>query len=178
MSITLGQIAEFLEKREMRFERDDEKDFVTTGIGDAENSAILFIRARDDGANFNLQMEPIKKDKSGMLDVDNDHPHLHKLLMFLLLKNYQMKYGNWEYDYNDGDLRFAVEIPIEDGDMTYSQFERVISVCFTALDDIKNIQYILDNGEIPEDKSGEEQLREFLLKQLKALGSKTEEDGI
>lgn len=176
MAVTLEQIEVFLKQKGMNYQRDSEKDAIVSGVGDSDNSAYILIRAKDDGKNFNLQMEPLNKDKSNMFDIDANHPHILKALMYLLHCNYQMKYGNWEYDFNDGDLRFAVEIPLEDSQLTYAQFEKIVSVCFTALGDVDGIHHILSTGEMPKQKSSDDVLADTLRKMLAQLEAKSSSD--
>jgi len=177
MAVTLDQLEEFLKQKEMNYERDDEENLIQTGIGDSENSGMIFIRSLDDGKNFLLQLEPIKKDKSGMFDIDFSHQNINKVLMFLMYKNYSYKHGKWEYNFNDGDLRFSISIPLEDAIMTFDQFDTLIRVCYSSLDEIGSISYILENGEIPEEKSGEEKMAEMLRKMLSEIeGKKSDSD--
>ena len=127
-------------------------------------------------------MEPLKDDKSGMFDVSMDHEHIQLLLPQLLYANYQTKFGTWEYDPSDGDIRFAIEIPLEDAHMTQKQFRRIMSGVSTALKAQKKFKTIIKTGEVPEDDSDEaaEMLKKLMamLKESKTGKSSDDEDGI
>lgn len=183
MAFTLKQIGEYLTEMEFNFEDDKERDAIVTGAGNDSESAMIFIRAKENGEMFSLQMEPMKDDKSGMFDIPMDHENIHLLLPQLLYANYQSKFGTWEYDPSDGDIRFAIEIPLEDAQMTQKQFKRIISGVFSALEAQKKFKTIISTGEVPEEDDDEDQLE--MLKKLVAMmeaskkgKSSDDEDGI
>lgn len=167
MAFTLEQIGEYLKELEFNFEHDTERDAIVTGAGKDGQSAMIFIRAKEDGEMFSLQMEPLNDDKSGPFDIPMDHEHIQLLLPQLLYANFQSKFGTWEYDPSDGDIRFAIEIPLEDAKMTENQFKRIMSMVFTALDEQKKFKTIINTGEVPEDDADEDQLE--MLKKLVAM---------
>jgi hypothetical protein len=131
-----------------------------------------------------LQAEPLDDNKKP-LDVAKDHKYLCVLLPQLLYYNYMTKFGTWEYDPSDGDLRFAIEIPLEDATMTEGQFRRIMSMMETSLEQVANIKHILKTGQIPEDEIAKEfeatlmgAFAKFLEEQKKSGGSSGSSDGI
>lgn len=185
MAVSLEQVCEYLEKLEFKFSQED-KGVVITGISRDNISAMLFIRTKEDGGLLTMQMEPINEDKSEHFNIPSDSEHINLILPQLLKANYETKFGTWEYDPRDGDLRFAIEIPFEDAVMTYNQFHRIMGMFFTALDAQKNIMHTFKTGEVLEDDGMMEELlkagladkfMEFL-KAEAAKSDKKDDDGI
>jgi len=73
--------------------------------------------------------------------------YIETLLPQLLLYNYHLKFGTWEYHKDRGDLRFTVEIPLEDAKMTFKQFEKIISTVQSTLEQVRDIRNIVTTGE-------------------------------
>lgn len=111
-----------------------------------------------------------------------DHEHSGIVLPHLLYLNYKTKFGTWEYDPIDGEIRLAVEIPLEDALMTESQFKRIFEFVVTNVDTYYNeINKILETGELPKDDNDiEDLLMQMLLKVIKdkKTDSSNDEDGI
>jgi hypothetical protein len=177
MAFTLAQIKGYLDELEMKIISDDE-DKIVFGMGSDGQVGGVFIRAREDGEVFDLQMEPLNEDMSNF-DLDTDTPHLATALAHMLYMNYKSKFGSWEYDPSDGDIRFSVEIPLEDAVMTKKQFKRVLSMVDTQISQIAEIKTILETGEVPvKDNSDEIAQLEALLAALKGSSSSEGGDGI
>lgn len=183
MAVTLEQIAGYLSEMGMEFDYDRENEVITSGAGDGSNAGAIFIRTKENGDIFTLQLEPLD-DNHDSLDPASTHEHIGVLLPQLLYFNYNTKFGTWEYDPSDGDLRFSVEIPLEDALMTEKQFQRIISMLGTSLDHIGKIKHILKTGEAPEnDISGGmaelmEQFGEFLKEQQQGGKKGGDSEGI
>lgn len=184
MAITLQEIAKYLEAEEFNYKLDAEREVIVTGVAKNGQSGALYIRMKENGEMFSLEMEPLKDDTSGHFDVSVNHPHLMLLLQQMLYANYQTKFGSWEYDPSDGDLKFTVELPVEDGTITLKQFHRIVSGAFTALDSQAAFKKILETGKVPAEESQEEKaiaLLKAMLAQAKASADKKssgESDGI
>ncbi|MCX6024490.1 MAG: YbjN domain-containing protein [Chloroflexi bacterium] len=57
----------------------------------------------------------------------------HECLAALMALNYQFSLGSFEWDPNDGEVRFRIGLPLDDNDLTQAQFRRVLGVtCFTV----------------------------------------------
>ena len=79
---------------------------------------------------------------------------MFQLFSHLLFLNYKTKFGTWEFDPSDGDIRLAVEIPLEDALMTEKQFLRIKDFMVQNGDThADEILHILKTGEAPEDDS-------------------------
>ncbi len=185
MGFTLDEVEKWLGELGMNFtrDRDNNDDKIVFGMSDKESKGMAFLRARENGDIFCLEFEPID-DNNKPLDVEQSHQHINVLLMQMLYQNYITKFGTWEYDPNDGDIRFVVEIPLEDAKMTKNQFRRVLSILGDALEFIPKMKHILATGEVPEDEVGEDLMRamfrEFLdfMKSKKSGGSGDDKEGI
>lgn len=180
MAISLQQIKGFLEENDMKFQEND--DLILSMIGNSGETTALFFRAREDGDIFEMQAEPLTDDNS-QYDLDMNHPHTSLVMQYILRSNYQTKFGTWELDHKDGDLRFAVEIPLEDAVMTSKQFKRILSILSTVTDAQKAIKYIVEHGEFPSKKTDDVDsalMAEFaeFLRMKKAAQSGSSSDGI
>ncbi len=131
MGMSLETISKWLDEDDTKHHHDQEKEVIIFGAkGDVQT--IHFIRLREEGELFDYQVQ-IRVDDENLV-VPSDHTNINKLLQYLLHKNYVTKFGCWEYDYTDGDIRFSVEIPLEDGSLTQKQFNRITSMMYTNVD--------------------------------------------
>ena len=178
MSVTLEQIAKYLNNAELKYQHDEEKELIFLASGDEGSVYTHFIRAKEDGDIFEWQMQ-ILDDTRDIIDI-KDHKHTGKVLSHLLFLNYKTKFGTWEFNPKDGDIRLAVEIPLEDALITEKQFNRIMSLMLVdAAKHADEILHILKTGESPKDNSEAEILAMFeeLLEQLKDT-SFDDNDGI
>lgn len=183
MAVKLKEISSWLDSMGIKHFHDAEREQIVFGIGDGkeENNIQVFIRAREDGNLFTMDLEPMM-DKNNRLDITPNHPHINTLLMRMLYENYECKFGTWEYDPNDGDIVMKVEIPLEDAKMTEKQFRRIFSITSAALDFVGVMKHIIKTGEVPEDD--DEMIEQFFgdflefIKSKKSGKSKDDSDGI
>ena len=120
MAVTLQEISSWLDKLETKHHLDEDREVVVYGFGSEEQAQSVYIRAKEDGEMFevNMQLLDDNKDNKNI----KDHEHASKVLQHMLYLNYKTKFGTWEFDPSDGDIRLAVEIPLEDAIMTEKQF--------------------------------------------------------
>lgn len=183
MAVTLKEISSWLDIEEIKHEISDEK--IIFGAGDGENTQGYFIKTVDDGKVFDASMQILDENKDFVSL--KEHINAGKVLEFILLRNYQTKFGTWEYDPADGDIRLTVEVPLEDALMTQKQFSRIIQMMITdGTNTSVKIKHILKTGEIPADDT-EARMMEMFAKMLamieagnNATGSSTgsDSDGI
>lgn len=180
MSMEIEAISEWLNNREIKHSLDKEENLIYFGAGGAVQTA-HYIRVVENGEFFIYQIQLVQD--NGYLNVDKEHKSLLPLLQYLMRENYIKKFGSWEYNYENGDIRFSIEIPFEsDGYLTENQFNRICSLTFFDVDNIaQNILKILETGEMPI----EEDILEIFSKKLKSLKQSLnqpteddEEDGI
>lgn len=181
MAFTLEEIGAYF-NNDVKFEIDTEQESLIFGMTDGTEKGMVFIRARENGEVFSLEMEPLNEDQS-RFDIPSNHPHVHLALPQLLFANYSTKFGTWEYDPNDGDLKFSIEFPIEDGTITQKQFERILSGVSSAFEYQAQFRHVLETGTLPVQEFKLEQLKtliDTIVKQVEAqqTPSKEYEDGI
>ena len=168
MAITLNEISRWLEEDDTKHQVKEEKDLIVFGAqGDVKTAH--FIKLRENGDMFKYEIQMLDEEQN-MFKVDKNHQYIQTILEYLLYENYNTKFGCWEYDYNDGDLKYTIEIPLEDATMTQKQLKRISSLAFGDVDTMfNNITKILKTGEMPEDddSSTDDLLKKLLL--LKAL---------
>jgi hypothetical protein len=182
MAVTLKEISGWLDIEEIKHHTEDEK--IMFGAGDENNTQGYFIRTKENGNIFDATMQIFDENKNFISLKDKEYAG--KVLEFILLKNYETKFGTWEYDPADGDVRLSVEIPLEDALMTQKQFSRIIQMMITdGTNTSSKIKEILKTGEIPADNSEAEMLALFeqmiaMIKSKRDTGSSTgsESDGI
>lgn len=178
MAVTLETIATMLEEKEVKFHHDSEKEVIVFAAGDEDTTQSHFIRTREDGEMFQWQMQLLDDNKDTI--TIKDHAHAPVALSHMLGMNYNTKFGTWEYDLTDGDIRLAVEIPLEDALMTEKQFSRIFGYMIdNGQKGADAIRHILETGKIPEDNSDAEMLAKLeALMELLQKGSASSEDGI
>lgn len=180
MSVELNEISGWLDNLDIKHQLDNDDKIIRTALGGDVNLAIM-IKAKDDGKTFELVANCIDMETEKFLKI-KDHEHSGIVLPHLLYLNYKTKFGTWEYDPTDGEIRLAVEIPLEDALMTESQFKRIFEFVAGSVDTYYNeINKILETGELPKDDNDiEDLLMQMLLKAIKdrKTDSSNDEDGI
>jgi len=183
MAVKLEEIMEYLKNADFKHHHDKENEVVVLMTGDEDSTYAHFIRANDDGRIFEWQMEILDENRK-RLNIKN-HKYAGQVLSHLLFLNYKTKFGTWEYDPSDGDVRLAVEIPLEDALMTEDQFNRIKDFMVHNGDThADEILQILQTGEVPKDESAdmfaqlELMLAELQAKKKELTGNDSDEDGI
>ena len=179
MAVTLQEISGWLDNIGIKHKLDEEKIFF--GAGDEENTQGYFIRAQENGDIFDAQMQILDENRD-FVSLEGQE-HAAKVLEHILYLNYTTKFGTWEYDPRDGDIRLAVEIPLEDATMTEKQFNRICGLLIKeGTNAAKDIKQILKTGEIPkkDDETDVVAMLEALLAEAKAKAAEaaTAEDSI
>jgi len=123
MAITLEQISTWLTEKETNHKHDTDKGIIIFATGNSETTQSHFIRARENGELFSWQMQILDSELDNIKIKDNQY--LLEILSHILYMNYNTKFGTWEFDPTDGDIRLVVEIPLEDAIMTEKQFSRI-----------------------------------------------------
>lgn len=182
MAFTLEQITGYLDTVDFKYKYEKEEERIVLMTGDEDSTYLHFIRAKEDGDIFDWKMSILDKNRDHL--TIKDHEHAGKVLSYILLLNYNTKFGTWEYDPSDGDIRLAVEIPLEDALMTEKQFIRIMSLMIKdsakASDEILSI---LETGKIPKDESDAEMIAKLeemiaVLKGSSSTSSSTTDDAI
>lgn len=178
MAVTLEQIATWLKENEIKFEHNTEKEVIVFVMSSDEASQAHFIRTREDGELFDWAMQLLDSNRDNVNIKDNQYAA--KVLSHMLYMNYQTKFGTWEFDPADGDIRLQVEIPLEDALMTEKQFKRILGFMRkNGQEGADAVLHIMKTGELPEENSEEEMIAtlEEMLAKLKGETA-TSEEGI
>lgn len=178
MAVTLEQIGTWLKESEIKFEHNAEKEVIVFVMSSEESSQAHFIRAREDGELFDWAMQLLDSNRDNINIKENQYSA--KVLSHMLYMNYQTKFGTWEFDPSDGDIRLQVEIPLEDAVMTTKQFKRILGFMRkNGQEGADQIRHIMKSGALPEDNSEEEMIAklEEMLARLKG-DTATAEEGI
>lgn len=155
MATTIQQIAQFLDQRNWKYHLDEEKNRIVTAVvaENVENFLLLF-DLTENGEYLQIVAPQL------LAGVKN---HVYKGVLFqtLLALGWETKMVRWEYNLLNGEVRAAVEIPIEDGVLTQQQFDRILYSLIHVVDEIAmpRLLAVLQTGEDP----GEKQLGERLL---------------
>jgi len=177
MAVNLEQIVGYLENANFKHQYIEEKKVIVLYTGDEDSTYSHYIRAKDDGDIFEWKMHILDENKD-RLNI-KDHKYIGRVLSHLLYLNYATKFGTWEFDPSDGDIRLAVEIPLEDALMTEKQFNRIKDFMQRNGDSAADeILHILKTGTIPEDNSEADMIAELEAMLLKLKGSASTNDGI
>ena len=150
MAFTLEQISTWLNEKDTKHKHDTDKGVIFFASGNSETTQSHFIRATENGEMFTWQMQILDSD----LDSINvkDSQYLLQILSHMLYMNYSTKFGTWEFDPSDGDIRLVVEIPVEDAVMTEKQFSRIYGFMTTnAQEGADAIRSIVKTGKAPLD---------------------------
>jgi len=126
MATTVEQIVGFLEQLEIKFSRRDDGTLVIISGNDTDTQA-SFVRLKEDGEMFSLETN-IYDSESDMIKLAADSPHKLAIFEYILMRNFTLKFGCWEVDSGDGEIRFTVEFPLEDSQLTLKQFTRIVSI--------------------------------------------------
>ncbi len=163
MAISTAKIKQYLKEVDFNYDERD-ADTIVTGFSDDEgNKVVIVIRLMEDGEY--LQMRTIKHLDDLVAEADAEQRA--ELLKWMLNKNYTTKTGAWEYDPDDHDHHLSIGHIIEDGDLTYKQFLRMLGVMTKSASLIPEMKQVLGINDAAIDPV--EQKRQELLAQLRAL---------
>lgn len=181
MAVTLEEIKGWLDAKELNYKEAEQHDSaVHLAFSNDGFDGYVKIELEEDGELIQVYCNEWVADDE-LLKV-KDHKYQLLVLQYLLDKNYREKFGTWELDPTDGEVRFAVEIPLEDNTLTEKQFNRIMYRAFNTQEEFEVIHKILETGEIPEDEeAGTSALLAELMQQLEEKikeGGSNEDDGI
>lgn len=163
MAISIAKIYAFLDHMEINYEKKDEETVLTAFNDGKGNRIAVIIRLLEDG-EF-LQLRTLKHLDDLVAEASPDKRV--ELMKWMLNENYTNKTGSWEYDPADHDHHISIGHPIEDGDLTFKQFKRMLSVIQNSTDSIPEMKKVL--GLVVEELDPIERKRQELLAQLRAL---------
>ena len=171
MAMTLKEISAILDEIEFKHSLKEEDEMIFSGGGSSENRLGFFITTPEDGEIFEMDARPL--DANSDFIKAKEHKHVNVLMSYLLLRNYQTKFGTWEFNPESGIVRLMVEIPLEDNNLTKTQLNRIVKMMLSCSKEAGEIKHILEHGSLPLD--GDEAAKkiaelEAMLAQLQGSG--------
>jgi len=163
----LKEIAKWLTENDRKHKYIKKDGVIIFATGDDEITQLHVIIKEKTSTHLAWYMH-VLEDVDGGYDRENhmnlqDNIYKEMILEYVLRLNYQYKFGSWEYDYRDGDIRFYTSFPLEDTGITTKQFERLYKVMTNSGEEgAKGIKYITEHGEFPKESSELSALRELL----------------
>ncbi|WP_299203667.1 hypothetical protein [uncultured Amphritea sp.] len=162
MAITLSRIEQYMDTLGMKYQKKDETTLLT-GATDEKGQVMIAIQLMEDGEFLLIRSV---KHLDDLVEEANDEKRA-ALMSWMLYQNYKSKLGAWEYDPSDHDHHLSVTCPIEDGDLTFKQFTRLLQVITNSCEAIPEMKKLL--GLVSEEIDPIELKRRELLAQLAAL---------
>ncbi len=142
MDTKLEAVGRFLIASTYKVKRVDDALMIT--LENEVARARVYFRTKDDGDILSIELEPLEGDLH--FDLSATHKHLNIVLFQMLRENYKNKFGSWEYNPDVGDLRFTVEIPLADTELSKKQFILIIKMLKRALNTQDELMFIAKNG--------------------------------
>jgi hypothetical protein len=179
MAVTLIEVKRWLDNLEIGYQESQKQEsIILFGFqGKNESTYGVKIELEEDGELLQIYCNLLIDEDQNILKI-KDHEHKALVLQHILNINYNEKFGAWEFDPSDGEIRFAVEIPLEDAKMTEKQFKRIFGHIMSSDERFLEILKIMETGELPEGNITDdlfaslmaEMLAEKLHKDLEAHG--------
>ncbi len=146
MATSVEQISGFMDELKIKYTRRDDGTLVMIS-GDSEDTQASFVRLKEDGEMFSMETN-IYDTNSDMIKIAADSPHKLAIYEYILVRNYTLKFGCWEVDTSDGEIRFTVEFPLEDAILTLKQFTRIITIVIgkQAGEMFSELRRVIDTG--------------------------------
>lgn len=152
MATSYETICEFLEKREIHFERHENGailvQYETRKYLDpnGEANVLIAIELENDGRFIKIFVPNAFS--------YHDGPYKAVVLQAALFVNFQSKMLQFEYDPRDGEIRAMVEFPLEDSPLTEEQFYRAFSGLCVLVEESSPFIHQAMNGTLDAETSG------------------------
>ena len=148
MAMSLKEVSTVLDNIGWKHKlNEDDKVIVSMG-GNSSSDLMFFTRMGEDGEIFDMAARIIEDSTQVTA---KGSKYVTELMAYLLLRNYETKFGTWEFDKEDGTISFAVEIPLEDNTLTEKQLKRITRLMNSAGEEADNIKSLLATGKLPLD---------------------------
>jgi len=170
MAMTLKEVSTIFDDIGFSHKLDEEDNVIISAGGSSENRLAYFVRMREDGEMFDMAGRLLDENANQVNTKGNRYTK--ELMAYLLLRNWETKFGTWEFDHTDGLISFAVEIPLEDNNLTKKQLQRITKIMMSASKEAGDIKSILSTGSLP--LGGDEAAKkiaelEAMLKELQGI---------
>jgi hypothetical protein len=155
MSTTLEHCKQYLDHRQWTYQTHDQTLLTSVTLPNHQTLPLV-IRVSENGEYLQLQAPQLYEIKE----------HHYKGIIFQSIASiqYQYKLLRLEYDIRDGEIRAAIELPLEDTELSQRQFDRCLdSLIYLTTQIVQpRLNAILASGEDP----GTVALAQQLLEQL------------
>lgn len=176
MAISIETIKGYLKKCGIENFGTPEEDVILFGTQTPFGTQGFIIRLLEDGGMFRMS--------TNMLDENNnvlsvkEHKYLNMVLAEMLFKNYQTKFGTWEYNTETGEIVLTVEIPVEDGTITLNQFKRIMDLLVRdGGQGFNDIKYILKHGKKQSEEEIKGEILDFMKKEIEKMEKELKSGG-
>lgn len=144
MTTSLNILTKYLNNRSLQYYVNHQEEEINLYYrGENLKQVLIIIRLLENGEYLQMVIPRIA----------NVQDHVFKGVLFrtLLHLQHQFKLLRLEYDPNSGDVHSSVEIPIEDGELTEEQFNRMfdVLVCITDEQVMPRLKAVLATGDDP-----------------------------
>jgi len=154
--LTIQKLANYMDKQKLKYGVDQANKRILAGFKlqstsvqlviqlDPERNALLFITP-----SITQVMEGPGVTKERVADV----------LAWLMHINYRLLLGNFEWDHRDGEIRYRLAVPTDEGDITFEQFRHCLrAVLGTVNDCYPKLQRLIWGSITLQDALGEEEV--------------------
>lgn len=138
MPTTTEEILGFLDAKEVKYLYDARKETFVICF----TPHVLLIRIEENGEFLQFRTLNFYQYKNGK--------HRELILAMIAAMNYRRKLVKFGYDEADGEINACVDIPVEDGTLTSTQFFRCMAALLEALEESRSrITAVLETGKDP-----------------------------
>ena len=157
MAVKIKQIAKWLKENDLYeikyelYKKDKRIVFVVSG---SENSNLFIVQTMEKGALCVWKMHLLNQEENARENFPTDHMNLPQVMQYALVLDNDRKFGRWEYNQLTEEMVFSVNLLLEDSEMTYKQFRRILGLMLSnATEEAKALRTILETGKIPQSSS-------------------------
>ena len=125
MGVLLDVAEEYLTNIGWKFEKDEDRDVIKTGVNAGNASFRLLIYSFEDKDLFTVYVVQ-----------DNNIPETKRLAVaeFIARANYGLNLGNFDMDMDDGELGYKVSIDVEKGALSTDMVGNMVGAGVTTMD--------------------------------------------
>ncbi|GAB1392365.1 hypothetical protein MASR1M60_05280 [Rhodocyclaceae bacterium] len=167
MAIQIELLEQFCSKLDLSYEKQKEHllhlVFSGGGTEDGDQKISMLLRLEEDGELFILETGALPP---GLIEGVEDKAELFGQLLHF---GWMTPFGGAEMD-RDGEVRFRVEIPLEDNTLTLKQFNRILQSALSATGIIRKIVISMIGNQAESAKSAGEEMPEDDKTKLVILG--------
>lgn len=156
MATNLAQICQFLDNRQLNYQQMVNQPYILTGVTTQTRERFaITIKLSEQGRCLKLRAPQLLQVK--------DHVFMGLFFRAIAHLAYSVKLARFQYNPMDGEVRAAVEFPLEDAPLTEQQFNRCLDSLVKLLDSsLPRLRTILASGYDPGQRVLAEQIWEAM----------------